>query len=133
MSAFGYPTILRRYLSSLIDGFILIVVSFSIFGATAGPGGPPHLVIAIIYFLCLSYEPVLTWKFRTIGQTVAGIRVRKFEHPDQHIDLMDAYIRFMSKYVLGFICIIMISINKERRGLHDQLAGSIVLDAKSAT
>jgi len=125
-----YPSILRRYLSTLIDSIfiisMLILVSY-IFQQKHGIANQTRVVL--IFSMFFIYEPLCTSFFCTLGQKVTGIRVRDYAaFGEQKISLPKAYLRIISKVFLGFISFFTIMFSKEKRAIHDFLAGSIVLE-----
>ena len=71
-----YPTILRRYLSTFIDGWFII--AFLIFVPYVIGDGENTLSIRIILavIILFVYEPLFTSKLCTLGQKIMGIRIR---------------------------------------------------------
>jgi uncharacterized RDD family membrane protein YckC len=125
------PSLLRRYLSTFIDG-IFIIAAFVIVSYVL-PGDDTistPVRVGLVLCLILSYDTVCTSKFCTLGQKLLGIRVRSKQTLEK-ISLPAAYIRIVVKIILGFISFLTIPISKERRALHDFAAGSIVIDARS--
>ncbi len=127
----SYPSIVRRYLSTFIDMWIVIGVYFVSFIALQGSDNFISTVrfIAPTLFLIL-YEPVLTSRFYTIGQLITGIRVRN-DHDLKRISIIKAYIRSFIKIFLGFISFFSIIFSDKSKAVHDSAATSIVIDAKS--
>ena len=123
------PTILRRYLSTIIDGiFILsvfIAVSFAVNSDSSFASYARIAVFAVMFFL---YEPVMTSRGCTLGQKISGIRVRRIDTYD-NISLPAAYLRIVIKIVLGFVSLLSIPCTKDRRAIHDFASGSIVVMA----
>lgn len=131
MEQYTYPSITRRYLSSLIDGLfiasMLIVVAYLFQNDNELA---TNAKIALVLLLVFVYEPLCTSKLCTIGQRTMGIRVRDFKNHTR-IPLHKAYLRIITKIVLGFISLISILFSDDRRAIHDFLAGSIVLEKEA--
>ena len=127
-----YPTILRRYLATAIDG-ILVLIAFFVF--TALFSGQQTFAtaarIGTILLLLLVYEPFCTSKLFTIGQWITHIRVRSYEEIKQ-ISLPKVYLRILVKVFLGWVSLVTIPLTKGRRGIHDFAAGSIVISAEKS-
>jgi uncharacterized RDD family membrane protein YckC len=123
------PTILRRYISTFIDGvFILslfIAVSYVIKADSTIASYARTAVFLVMFFF---YEPVFTSRFCTLGQRITGIRVRSVV-TYKKISIPAAYLRIITKIFLGFISLLSIPITKERRAIHDFASGSIVIMA----
>jgi uncharacterized RDD family membrane protein YckC len=122
-----YPTLFRRYLSTLVDGLLLIggiVVFSNLLGNREGLTG---FRIALFLFLLLGYEPVLTAYACTLGQYLLGIRVRRVDAPTRRLSLPAAYVRYLVKVPLGLISFLTIGFTKQQRALHDFAAKSIMI------
>ena len=74
------------------------------------------------------YEPVSMTLGCTLGNYLMKIRVRKFENAGKKINLVQAYIRLIVKFFLGWLSFITIGFNKEKRAIHDLAAGTIVIE-----
>lgn len=133
-----YPTILRRYVSSLIDGLVLIAGATLVAFTLQGDGPVVTGVrLTLIFGLLLLYEPLLTSRSATVGQRMTGIRVRRADDPTARIGIPQAYLRLLVKLPLGFISFFSMGFNKQHRALHDFAAGSVMVfahdPARSAT
>ena len=122
-----YPSLLRRYLSTVIDTFTILAL---LFGYSRSPLYDSAANEPTIWpmWLFLVYEPILTAYACTLGQLVMHIRVRTFEG-HRRPSLYATSARFIVKFVLGIISILFIPRQKHRRGLHDLASGTIVLSA----
>ena len=123
----NYPSVLRRYLSTLLD--LLILWSF-VYLVTRIPAlGDSDLgVTAVVLPVILTYEPCLTAFRCTIGQWVFRLRVRSFENGER-ISVLQAYGRLFMKYLLGAISILTIPARSDRRAIHDFATETIVIEA----
>lgn len=123
------PTITRRYLSTFIDGILVLsfflIISFLFQQDSSGIKFVRVTLILSIFFI---YEPLCTSKFCTLGQKLTGIRIRQF-HSHQKISLLSAYGRILVKLFLGIISFFTIPFSKGKRGIHDFAASSIVIFA----
>lgn len=122
-----YPTILRRYFSTLIDGIILLVVFIVSLSLIEGKDQITSTIrfvvpIMIIFF----YEPLLTSKACTIGQLITQIRVRKITDL-KRISIILAYVRYFVKIFLGFISFFSIIFSNKGRAIHDFSSGTVVI------
>jgi uncharacterized RDD family membrane protein YckC len=127
---YQYPSILRRYLATFIDG--LLVVGVLISTSYIFPGENRLIVgirIAVIMFMFFVYEPICTSKFCTLGQQLTGIRIRKqFLH--ERISIPSAYMRIIVKLFLGIFSFFTIPFTMKKRAIHDFAAGSVVIYEK---
>ena len=127
-----YPTILRRYLSSFIDGcFIILSVILVpyVIGDEENTLSVRIIIAAIFLFV---YEPLYTSKFCTLGQKITGIRIRKFGNY-QRLSFPIALLRVTIKGLLGFISLFAIIFSKDKRAIHDYASDSIVILNTEAT
>ena len=127
-----YPTILRRYLSSFIDGcFIILSVILVpyVIGDEENTLSVRIIIAAIFLFV---YEPLYTSKFCTLGQRITGIRIRKFGNY-QRLNFPVALLRVTIKGLLGFISLFSIIFSKDKRAIHDYASDSIVILNTEAT
>jgi len=129
---YEYPTITRRYLSTVVD-FLFIITTMIIVSyiLQESNGVTGKIRVAIIILLFFAYEPLFTSVFCTIGQKITGIRVRK-RGSLEHISILAAYIRIFIKVLLGFISFFTIIFSKDRRAIHDFAAGSVVIYKKDS-
>lgn len=121
-----YPTILRRYLSSFIDG-CFIVLSVILVPYVIGDEENTlnvRIILAVIFLFV--YEPLLTSRLCTLGQRITGIRIRKFVNHER-LSFPGALLRFMIKGLLGIISFFSIIFSKDKRAIHDYASDSIVI------
>ncbi len=84
---------------------------------------------AVLFILIWGvYEPVAMVLGCTLGNYLMKIRVRRHEHIDKKINLLQAHLRFIIKITLGWISFLTINSNKERRAIHDFAAGSVMIE-----
>lgn len=118
-----YPSPLRRYISTLIDGALIFAVCVAI--NYFFQDGVPMIAFWLAAAFLFSYEPILTSRFCTLGQGITGIRVRTLESRER-ISIINAYKRSIVKLMLGFISLFFIPATRKRRSLHDFAAESVV-------
>ncbi len=120
-----YPSLVRRYLVTFLDGsfvfglFLLLIYAF--------PGSElAWLRVGIIATTILLYEPVFTSRSCTLGQKLLGVRVRRSDdlYP---ISILQAYARLVVKILLGWISFLSLGFDRERRAIHDYAVGSVVI------
>ena len=122
-----YPSILRRYLSSLIDAmFILVMMVLVGYSFQHDSDLAIKVRVGMLVFLFLIYEPLCTSKLCTIGQLLTDIRVRSNDIK-QNISLPKAYVRIIFKVLLGFISFFSILFSDRKRAIHDIVVGSVVI------
>jgi uncharacterized RDD family membrane protein YckC len=129
-----YPTLQKRYLSTTLDGVLILFAVVIIAIAYQGDDSVVLTVRGVIgVLLILSYEPVLTSKLCTVGQAVIGIRVRRLADPDRKISLGNAYLRTALKALLGAISLFAMGFNPKRRAIHDLAARSVVVELRTGS
>jgi uncharacterized RDD family membrane protein YckC len=74
------------------------------------------------------YEPVAMTIGCTFGNYLMKIRVRRNSDNTKRINLLQAFARFVVKIVLGWVSFLTIHGNKERRAIHDLVAGSVMIE-----
>jgi uncharacterized RDD family membrane protein YckC len=121
-----YPTILRRYLSSFIDGCFIAVCVILVPYVIGDEENTLSVRIIIAAIFLLVYEPLYTSKFCTLGQRIMGVRIRKFGNY-QRLSFPVALLRVTIKGLLGFISLFAIIFSKDKRAIHDYASGSIVI------
>jgi len=125
----NYPSVLRRYVATLLD---VAVIWFAVFSLTRIPAvassswGMPVAVLAVV----LIYEPLFTSRLCTLGQWAMRFRVRD-HRTSLRISVPVAYLRVGVKYFLGAISALTIPAREDRRGMHDLAASSIVVESHS--
>jgi uncharacterized RDD family membrane protein YckC len=127
---YQYPSILRRYFATCIDGMLVIIVFIMISYIFQGESNISTTIrVAAILSMFFVYEPICTSRFCTVGQKLTGIRVRKlFLH--ERISIVAAYLRIFVKVLLGIISFFSIPFSKNKRGIHDFAVGSVVIFKK---
>jgi len=127
---YQYPSILRRYFATFIDGMLvigaLILVSYLFQSDDKFSVGSR---VAIIIFMFFVYEPICTSKFCTLGQMLTSIRVRTLFLRDK-ISIPSAYFRIAVKIFLGVFSFFTIPYTKNKRAIHDFAAGTVVIYKK---
>lgn len=126
------PSIPSRVKSTVIDGVIILVLMFlaaQIFDAVPNT---PVWSKKLAFVLVLLYEPILTSSVGTLGQRIMNIQVihhRKVmeEGVDVPINLFSSILRYLAKITLGWLSLITISFNDEKRAIHDILSGSLMV------
>ena len=123
----NYPSVFRRYLSTLLD---LSILWSCLYMATRVPAlvDSGWGVAAVVAPIVLLYEPVLTAYRCTVGQWIFRLRVRTFDERGR-ITVLQAYSRLFVKYFLGAISVLTIPARADRRAIHDFATETIVIEA----
>ena len=132
----AYPSLSKRIQSIFIDLLLMI-------GLMAASGwildkinpeqkeGDEWLRAVLFIGIWGVYEPLAMTFGCTLGNYLIKIRVRKHNDPGSKINLIQAYMRFVVKFFLGWLSFITISFNDERRAIHDFASGTIMLEKSS--
>ncbi len=123
----NYPSVFRRYLSTLLD---LLILWFCLYLTTRIPAliDSKWGVVMVFAPIVLLYEPLLTAYRCTVGQWIFRIRVRTFDERHR-ISVFQAYSRLFVKYLLGTISVLTIPARADRRAIHDFATKTIVIEA----
>ena len=127
--AYNYPPIVKRIQSIFVDMLLIVAVMFAAAKLLDLFGEVDSWVKIVIFFgLWGVYEPFCTAYACTVGNYFLNIRVRKFSDPSKRINLFQAYLRYIFKSVLGWLSFLTVHTNKERRAIHDMVAGSVMIE-----
>ncbi len=124
LSGVEYAGFWIRFASYIIDAIILFVVSIVLAIAVGGTSG---------FLLQLAVGVVYTIGFwiaqgATPGKMAVGIRITTVDGGD--IDFGRAllrYIGYIASAIILLIGYVMIGFTREKRGLHDYIAGTVVI------
>ncbi len=131
----------KRLVAWIVDWFILYMV-FILIGVLFMPsilsGGPlamnraAHSIDAIIFLGASAYFIIMNGLLgQTVGKMAMSIRIVKYDNSD--FTFGNALVRYALQFILHTVTLgliyIMIFTNLENRGLHDTIAGTIVVDA----
>jgi uncharacterized RDD family membrane protein YckC len=123
-----YPLLADRVQSTFIDTVLIIALMFAFAAILDKFEIVPDWVRIVLFFgLWLIYEPVCTSLGATLGNYIKKIRVRDVKSPEKRINIFQAIARYISKIALGWISFLTIHSNKERRAIHDFIAGSVMI------
>jgi len=131
-----YPSLSKRVQSLFIDALLMIVMMFF-----AGwildkmnpeqEEGDEWIRAALFIGIWGVYEPLAMTIGCTLGNYLMKIRVRKHSNTNKKINLIQAYVRFIVKFFLGWVSFITVSFTEEKRAIHDFASGTIVLPKES--
>lgn len=123
-----YPLLSERIQSTFIDTVFIVILMF-IFASVLDrfENVPDGVRITLFVLVWIVYDPVCTSLGFTLGNYIKGLRVRQHENVDKKINVFQAVLRYLIKIFLGWISFLTINTNKEKRALHDFVAGSVVI------
>lgn len=121
------PSILRRYMSTFIDGVFILTTFLAVSAVLELSQVVPDTIrVPLILGILFLYEPICTSLLCTVGQKLTGIRVRKLDGKTK-ISLFAAVLRYLVKVVFGLFSLLSIPFSKNRKALHDFASGSVVV------
>lgn len=124
------PGISDRARAAVGDGFVMIslsILAMQIFSALdySGSGEVQKWVAVFIFGL---YDPIFTSLFgATLGHMMMGIRVKRIYNRTRNISFPMAIVRFLLKFLLGWLSLITVSRRTNRQAIHDLTVQSIVV------
>jgi hypothetical protein len=125
------PIIKTRYFSILIDLICMLLFGLGISTIFEKIGQVPDYVRGILFVMVfILYEPILVAFGCTIGQLLMNIRVRSFKNPEKRLNILLVFLRFIVKIFLGWLSFITVTLNINRRAIHDFASGSIMIANK---
>jgi uncharacterized RDD family membrane protein YckC len=125
------PSLRTRYTSMLIDAMVIVLLGLLITKVFEVIGNVSDWIRAFSFILVfILYEPILVSLGSTIGQYLLNIRVRKFDNPVKKLPFHLVFIRLIVKGFLGWISFITVTLNINRRAIHDLASGSIMISSK---
>lgn len=126
-----YPSLSERVQSTFIDGIFMIMMMFLFASILERYENAPDWIRIVLFLgLWAVYEPLCTTLGCTLGNFVKGIRVRSVTDTDKRINFFQAFIRYVIKFLLGWISFLTIHSNPRRRAIHDLAAGSVMIKNK---
>ena len=128
-----YPDLKTRIQSTFIDTILMVGLMF-LAGTLLEKINPSQeeedgWIRGVIFISIWGvYEPLSMTIGCTLGNYLMKIRVKRHSDSNKRINLLQAYVRFVIKILLGWISFLTIHSNKERRAIHDFAAGSVMIE-----
>lgn len=125
----AFPSLVSRVKALFIDLIIILIVftATTLFIDSIGEISNFARGFILVFMLYL-YDPIFTaFTGSTLGHKVMKLKVRRYGEPDKKISLGNAFLRFFTKGILGWVSFITVTGNKRKRAIHDWASGSIVL------
>jgi len=127
-----YPLLTDRIQSTFIDSVFIVILMFAFAALLDKMTDPPDWIrVALFFGLFGIYEPVCTAFGCTLGNYIKGIRVRQVNNTAKRINILQAFMRYVSKVCFGWLSFLTIHFNPERRAIHDLLAGSVMIQLQA--
>ena len=125
-----YPSMLDRIKSTTIDTIILIVCMILFTDILGNFENVPNFVRVLLFISLLMYEPICTTFGATIGNDKMKIRVRQNSDSTKRINIFQAIVRFIIKFLFGWISFITMLVSNKKRAIHDFVSGSVMIYKK---
>ncbi len=119
-----YAGFWRRFAAAFLDGLIVVAVSFILSRGSRGASESLSIVLGWLYYALLESSK----RQATVGKMVLGIVVTDMN--GNRISFSRATGRYFGKILSAlilFIGFLMIAFTEKKQGLHDRLAGTLVL------
>ena len=122
-----YPRLYRRIQAAIIDSTIFLVILLGA-GMILAPieihGGFKFGGVAILLFIL---EPgLVSITGGTIGHHLRGLRIQDHWY-GTNLNIFRATIRFLVKFLLGWLSFVFILLTKKHQAIHDKISGSVVV------
>lgn len=124
-----FPSLVSRVKALFIDIVIMLIIftGTTLFIDTFGEI-PTFAKGSIAIFMFYLYDPILTsFTGSTLGHKIMKLKVRKYNNPEKRISLGQAFLRFITKGLLGWFSFLTVTGNKQKRAIHDIASGSIIM------
>lgn len=123
-----YPQLTDRVQATFIDTILVVIMMFVFAGILDKFENVPDWVrISLFVSLFMIYEPLCMTLGFTLGNYIKGIRVKKYADSTKRINILQAFIRYPIKVLLGWISFLTINRNAKRRAIHDLVSGSVMI------
>lgn len=125
----AFPSLVSRVKALFIDLIIILIVFTATTLLIDSIGDIPNFAKGfILIFMFYLYDPILiSFTGGTLGHKVMKLKVRRYGEPDKKISLGNAFLRFFTKGILGWVSFLTVTANKRKRAIHDWVSRSIVM------
>jgi len=126
------PSFFRRIQSNTIDMLLIIIVLIIVTNLLPFFSTIPTIINWLLFgLLGIAYDLLFHKYMRfTPGQDIMGMFLRKNDERGMNPSNKQLAIRFIIKYYLWPIVILSILIDKQRRGIHDKIANTVLLEVE---
>jgi uncharacterized RDD family membrane protein YckC len=123
-----FPDLLTRVKALMIDAILLILLGYGLSTLFDHLTVVPSSWRQTCLLMVLLYDPILTsFAGGTIGHRALGLRVKQHQDSTQNIFILSALLRYAVKCFLGWISLLTVTSNSQKRALHDMIANSVVV------
>ena len=123
-----YPSLVKRVQSIFIDTMLIIIAMVIISAVLNNINGTPDWVrVALFVFLFGVYEPTfIAFTNGTIGNRLMGLQVKQFNVEGKRLNIIQSYVRFIAKLLLGWLSFLTVHANAQKRAMHDMVCNSVM-------
>lgn len=123
------PTTSRRYSAIFYDGLIVILLLY-IANLVYDYSLPDTLLgrLAVFFIPFFIYDVLANTFGITVGQLMTNTRVRKTDNHNEKPNIISQILRSILKFWAAPISIILTSLGKNKKAVHDMVAKTIVID-----
>ena len=123
------PTTSRRYSAIFYDGLIVILLLY-IANLVYDYSLPDTLLgrLAVFFIPFFIYDVLANTFGITVGQLMTNTRVRKIDDNNEKPNIISQILRSILKFWAAPISIILTSLGKNKKAVHDMVAKTIVID-----
>lgn len=118
----------KRIKAAVVDVALMVLVIFlldAVFANVSMSSNTPKAIA--LFLLFFAYDPMTTaFSGGTVGHHVMGITVKREGDEEQNISFPSAIIRFLIKYLLGWISLLTIAFSSRSKAIHDMAVSSVV-------
>ena len=124
-----YAGLQNRIKAAVIDGILLMVMMYSVTEILKYFNDvPSSLRMCLFLLLFVLYEPLMVSILGfTAGHYYFDIKVKREDNQNKNILFPLALLRFILKFLLGWISLLSISSTDKKQAIHDKVVNSVVL------
>ena len=113
----------------VIDGIIAIALMYSVTEILNYFDDVPSSIRMYLFILLfILYEPILVSLFGSIaGHYFSDIKVKRVNNPNKNLIFPLALLRFILKYLLGWLSLLTVTSSEKRQAIHDSVINSVVI------
>lgn len=126
------PYLVDRIKALVVDTVIVLILMMifsKLFGALEYTGENARIYAWLSLVL---YEPVLVSMGGTLGHRMMKMTVRNSEDESKKIALHWSVIRYVVKLLLGWLSLLTVTQNSDKRAIHDMASWSIIIRTHNA-
>ena len=124
-----YAGLQNRIKAAVVDGILLMVMMYSVTEVLKFFNDvPSSLRMCLFLLLFVLYEPLMVSILGfTAGHYYFDIKVKREDNQNKNILFPLALLRFILKFLLGWISLLSISSTDKKQAIHDKVVNSVVL------